>query len=272
VAAERTPRAVVDMYHGAFGGLRDVTVVAQILAGSKSLFVWEAQGGQAKVRRAFSVDGNLAVSEVTMSTPVELLIVNNVMDRGARDASLDRGKPGFKAPFEFAFPLDGQWTPGPHPVVLQFSGKTVDVPFYGEGTPADPVAALYRNAFTQLRQRNVENYLQYMTVKSRAKWQRWYHGLAPEAFQQYHATVTAPRAIKFVLDASPLLLVFHGPVGNWTAGSLRYDYVVKAPGTGELKFANVAFSGFFDDVMSSPTLFDQNVLRPQQAVAEAKAP
>lgn len=270
-AIPRTPKSVVDMYHAGFGGMRDITVVAQILAGSKSLFVWEARGGESNVRRAFSVDQQLAVSEVTMSTPVELMIVNNIMDRAARDPNVDRGVPGFEAQYEFAFPLDGPWTPGPHPVVIQFSGKPVDIPFYGEGAAPDAVSALYRNAFGELRERNVEKFLAHFTARSRTRWQRWYEALSPEAFNQYHAAATAPRSIKFILDASPLLLVFHGDAGNWTAGSLRYDYVVKSPDTGALKFANVAFSGFFDDVLGSPSLFDQNVLRPPQAVAEAKA-
>lgn len=264
VAVDRTPKNVVDMYHGAFGGLRDVTVVAQILAGNKSLFVWEAKrGDDVRMRRAFSVD-DTAVSEVTMSTPVELLIVNNVMDRAARDPNLDRGIPGHKAPFEYAFPLAGAWTPGPHPVVIQFSGRPVDIPIAGEEESADPVVALYRNAYGELRRRNVQKYAEFMTPKSRAKWERWYQSLASDAFQQYHAQATGPRSIKFILDASPLLLVFHGEAGNWKPGSLRYDYVVRSGPSGALKFANVAFSGFFDDVIGSPSLFDQNVLRLTQ--------
>ena len=260
VAQPRTPKSVVDMYHGAFGGLRDVTVVAQILAGSKSLFIWEAKGGQAQVRRAFSVDQNLTVSEVTMSTPVELLIVNNVMDRAARDPKADRGVPGLEAEYEFPFPVDGPWTPGPHPVVFQFSGKPA---------APDAVAALYRNAYGELRERNVDKFLTYLTPASREKWQRWYQSLATETFDEFVRVTTAPREIKFVLDASPVLVVFHGPVGNWTAGSLRYDYVVKSPETGALQFANVSYSSFFDDVIGSPTLFDQNVLRGQQSMASS---
>jgi hypothetical protein len=264
IATNRTPKNVVDMYYSAFGGLRDVTVVAQILAGSKSLFIWEAKGGESQVRRAFSVDQNLSVSEVTMSTPVELLIVNNVMDRAARDPKIDRGVPGLDAQYEFPFPIDGPWTAGPHPVVIQFSGKPVDIPIIGEGAAPDPVSALYRSAYGELRARNVEKFLEYFTPKSRAKWQNWYLSLTPDAFNQFVARTTAARSIKFILDASPLLLVFHGDAGNWQAGSLQYDYIVKSP-AGTLQFANVAYSSFFDDVIGSPSLFDQNVLRPAQS-------
>lgn len=258
VAKDRSPKQVVELYHAGFDGLRDVTVIGQVLAGSKSLFLWEAKGGEGRVRRAFSIDSSLKVSEVTMSTPVELLIVNNIVDRG--------GVPGHKTPYEFAFPIDGAWTPGPHPVVIQFTGKPVDIPFYDDAPAADPVVALYRNAYGELKQRNVEKFLTHFTAKSRTKWQRWYEKLPAEGFAQYHANATAPRAIKFILDASPILIVFHGDAGNWTAGSLRYDYIVKSASNGELKFANVAFSGFFDDVLGSPSLFDQNVLRPAQTM------
>jgi hypothetical protein len=271
VAANRTPKNVVDMYHGAFGGLRDVTVVAQILAGSKSLFIWETKGGNAQVRRAFSVDQNLGVSEVTMSNPVETLIVNNIMDRAARDPKADRGEPGFTAPYEFPFPVDGPWTPGPHPVVIQFSGKPVDIPFYGEGAAPDAVSALYRTAYGELRERNVEKFLEHFTPNSRTKWQRWYQSMTPEAFDQFQTQATAPRSIKFILDAGPLLIVFHGDTGTWKAGTLRYDYLVKNPGTGALQFANVAYSSFFDDVIGSPSLFDQNILRPTQAMTSSTA-
>lgn len=253
VIVNRTAKQVMELYHAGFNGLRDVKVIGQVLAGSKSIFLWETDGGQGRVRRAFSVDNALKVSEVTMATPVELLIVNNIVDRG--------GVPGHKAPFEYAFPLEGAWTPGPHPVVIQFNGKPVDIPFYSDEPSGDPVVALYRSAYGELKQRNVEKFLTHFTAKSRAKWQRWYEKLPAEGFAQYHANATSPRAIKFVLDASPILIVFHGDAGNWTAGSLRYDYIVKSPNSGKLEFANVAFSGFFDDVLGSPSLFDQNVLR-----------
>lgn len=269
VVAERTPKQVVDMYHNAFGGFRDVKVIAQIRAGSKSLFVWEAKGGESKIRRAFAVDDSLAVSEVTMATPVELLIVNNVMDRGARDTTLDRGIPGFKAPFELAFPLEGAWNAGPHPVVLQFSGRPVDILFPAE-TPAatGEVAAFYQSAYGALREGDVERFISHMTSRSQEKWVRWYRSLTPASAEQYLAAAKAPRAIRFVLDAGPLLIVFHGDRENWEAGSLDYDYLLRSVPGGDLKLANVAFSGFFDDVIGSPTLFDQNILRAQ-VVAEA---
>jgi hypothetical protein len=272
-AVARTPKQIVDMYDNAFGELRDVTVVAQVLAGSRSVFVWEAHGGQAHMRRAFAVDadgGKLAVSEVSMSTPVELLIVNNIMDRMAASPDAYRGVANLKTRYEMALPIDNG-TPGANPVVLQFDGEPLDAPIFDTATPpANAVVALYRDAYGALKNHDFEGFFRHFTEKSKAKWQKWYASLAPQSQEQFLAAMTQDRSIHFILDAGPLYLVFHGAPKNWKAGSLKYDYVVKS-GSGGLKFANVGTSGFFDDVIGNERLFDQSVLHGTPVVAESRA-
>jgi hypothetical protein len=272
---ERTPKQIVEMYTIAFGGLRDITVLAQVLAGSKSLFIWEAAAGEGKFRRAFSVapiGSKLFVSEVTMGNPVELLIVNNLFNAMMKNPDAYRPVADLKTSYEYAFPLEGRWNPGPNPVTIQFEGQPLDVPIFDEtSTPSGAIPALYHDTYIALRNGQIESFLKHFTEKSQTKWQRWRASMPAPVFDQYRAAMTRDRSLKFVLDAGPVLIAFHGDPGTWTAGSLKYDYIVHMPRSGELKFANVSFRSFFDDVIGNEALFDQNVFRGQ-TVAEAKTP
>jgi hypothetical protein len=263
---DRTARQMVEMYGGeSFGGLRDVNVVAQLLVGTKSVFVWESRSGQARLRRGFTVEptgSKLTVGEVSMATPVELLIVNNVMNMLAHDLAY-RGVAPVKTRYAVALATGGQASADSHPVRLQFDGEPVDISIFDNSVPAPAgIGALYRTSYRALRDGNVEQFLQHFTAHSRDKWRKWYASMPRATAEQFLTTVTDAGSLEFILDAGPFFIVFHGAPKGWSNGSLTYDYIVKPAGAGELKFANVGRHSFFDDVLGNPALFDQSALRP----------
>jgi hypothetical protein len=197
-----------------------------------------------------------------MGTPVELLIVNSVMNMLAQNPERYRGTLGLQKRYEYALPVGGSGTSGAYPVLLQFDGEPVDIAIFDDAVPAPKgVGTLYRETYRALRDHDLDRFLQHFTEKSQGKWRKWYTSMAPGTADQFLAAMTKDRSLKFILDAGPFYIVFHGDPKTWTAGSLKYDYIVKMPKSGELKFANVSEYSFFDDVLDNPALFDQNVLR-----------
>jgi hypothetical protein len=260
---EQKPRSIrqtVDLYNAAFNGLRDVTVVAQVLAGSKSLFIWEVGTGTPKAMcRAFSVGlsgQKLTASEVTMQTPVDLLIVNNIMTPKVKDPALYKGIAALKKRFEFSLPDD---------IVLQFDGQPLDFDVFDENTPpSNEVTRLYRSAYHAFRLNAMDDYLNAFTPASREKLQKWLASMTAEERESYYKAVTAGRRLRLVINAEPVMLAFYtSPVQQTPHGTMAYDYIVRQP-DGKLAFANVAYESFLDDVLQNPALFDVTALTKQQ--------
>jgi len=266
---EQKPRSVrqtVDLYNTAFSGLRDVTVVAQVLAGSKSLFIWEVGAGTPKAMcRAFSVGlsgQKLTASEVTMQTPVDLLVVNNVMTPRMKEPASYKTVAGLKKRFEVPLPIEGPGENGANGVVLQFDGQPLDFDVFDENTPPpNDVARLYRSAYHAFRLHAMDDYLKSFTPASRVKLQKWFASMTPEEKESFYKAMIAGRTLHLVIDADPVMLVFYtSPVQQKPHGTMAYDYVVRQP-DGKLSFANVADESFLDDILQNPAFFDVTKLQ-----------
>ena len=265
------PDQVAELISQMMGGLQDVTVIAQALMGSESVFVWEAKMPKVSRRAAFSVHamaGNkLTVTDVSsVLDPIGALLVSNM-----RAAARDRGYQPVadpNRPFRYAFPLGGNNTPGEFPVYLQFAGKSYNFSVYDEkATAPDPFLAFYQKVFLTFKKRAFDDYRAFYTPGSQRKLQQLFTALNKEGMENFYRATTMDRYVKFVLDADPVYLVFYSgsAAPQWGAGALAYDFVVKDPNSGKLMMTNFGYEGILDDVLRNRKLFDQQVLKPHPA-------
>lgn len=259
-------RALVAGYHQLFAGPPRLGVVARVAAGDHQIFVWDWPTPDGKrVYQAFAVEsasgGGMRVEIVTSDRPLDTLIVDALQQYALDAAAYAPVAPERR--HHLAFPL-ARGGPGAHPVVLHFDGEATDL----ELTAPETLGAVkvwagnvgealraYLSAWRAFERRDIEAYLGAFTEHSRDKLREAFAAMTPEAFNSYHAQTTAARRLRFVLEASPLVLVYY------TRGQERrvyYDYLI-GDGQRGYKLTNVGFEDFLDDVLHDESLWPADV-------------
>ena len=254
---------ITTRYQGAFAGPQTIKVVGRVRVGDAQLFVWEWPGPKGPMRRGFTVEaaanGSTRVEIVYSGRPLETLIVDVLQQEAVHPREYAPVEPRVR--YRYAFPLSAPGKANVHPVLMLFNGQILDVEMFsaapakaGEtktgGSGAGTPLAAYRTAYGALRDRNVARFSESYTDKSRTKLSAWFQKMNPEEFNSYYATAMQPRALRFILDADPVALVFY-TIG--TEKRLRYEYMVKS-GEG-YKLSNAYSEGFLDDVLGNNALF-----------------
>jgi hypothetical protein len=263
---EKNAVDVTTVYRAAFGNLENVDVIAQVLVGSKSLFIWDAKMIGRPRRRAFSVEPDgptrLVAREVTAANPVDILILS-ILEDGFKDPMAYAAVADPHLRYRQPLAIEGK-NKTAHEVALLFNGQPVDFDAFAETPPTDPLLLFYWNVFTAFKAHKNNEFLAGHSAKSQAKLQQWWKTFTPEAESAYYKSITNGRWVKFVMDGDPVYIVFYGQKkgADWIVGSLSYQYVLKNPQTQHYLIANVLSQGFFDDVIGRNTLFDQRVLKP----------
>jgi hypothetical protein len=255
-----SPKKIVELYHANTGGFQKLEVIAQVMHGPHSLFVWQSNSAPKPVRWAFRVSPigeKLVVSEVTAGASVDLLLIENVMKNSLRDPRTPAPVANLKKRFEFNLG-DSKV----HPVVLQFDGVATDIDiFEGPSTPSE-IVSLYRSAFGALRLQAKEQYLTYFTPPSRKRMEQNFKLMPAEALEQYLEQTVSGGRVRFILSADPVFIVFRTPMNDFEAvdGALTYDTLVRDGASSKLRFANVSNLTFLDGVLRNPAVFDAGAL------------
>ena len=270
-----------------------LTVVAEVLLGPDSMFVFDAatKGGIQRYALYVGLDqkDRVRLSAVGSNTPLELMVLNSFV---AAKTSPDEYKPlsNINLRYQYPIPLAGKMDSGAHPVFFEFDGSPIDFPLINEKVkPPTPLLEFLRGAtlafdggkydvyagdFTPISQERVKPWLAEM---ARRKQELEKEKLGQEKQPAPPAvppavppapptkTVLSPLVqpyVKFVLNAEPIFLVFQaaGPGSNWKSANLTFTYLLHQGG--EYKIANFAFSNTLDDFLQDPALFDKRVLKP----------
>jgi hypothetical protein len=244
-----------------------LTVVAEVLAGSETVFIWDAPTSAGIRRNAFYIGldqkNQTRLSAVSSNAPVEPLILNAFVAAKIYPAvyqpisNLNMG-------YQYPIPLAGPGDAGAHPVFFEFDGAPMDFPIGDEKIKAPtPLLEFLRNAAFAIRSGKDKSFASDFTPRSREIMSQW---LAATE-KQKPATATAGLVsammanVKFVLNADPIFLVFQAPGSgdNWTPPALSYSYVAREGGT--YKIANFSSMNTLDDFLQNPALFDKNILK-----------
>jgi hypothetical protein len=256
---------VTNVYRAAFGNLENIDVIAQVLVGSKSLFIWDAHMPGRPRRRAFAVEpegpSRLVAREVTSAAPVDTLILS-IFEESVKNpaAYIPLTDPHLR--YRQPLAIEGK-NKTPHEVAMLFNGEPVEFDAFGETPVSNPLLLFYRKVFTAFKARKQEEFLAGHSAKSQAKLRQWWKTFNKDAEDAYYSTMVTGRWVKFVMDGDPVYIVFYSlnKGNNWTAGTLGYQYVVKNAQTQQYLISNVLSEGFLDDVIGKNDLFDQRVLK-----------
>jgi hypothetical protein len=251
-----------------------LTVVAEVLVGSETMFIWDASTKAGIQRNAFYVGldqkNQLRLSAVSSNSPVEPLILNAFVAAKMYPAVY---KPisNLNVGYQYPIPLAGPGDAGAHPVFFEFDGAPMDFPIGDEKIKAPtPLMEFLRNAAFAIRDGEDKSFAADFTPRSAKTISQW---LAATKKRQQASTspasnyataglISAMMAnVKFVLDADPIFLVFQAPGSgdNWMPQALSYSYVVREGGT--YKIANFSSMNTLDDFLQDPALFDKNILK-----------
>jgi hypothetical protein len=251
-----------------------LTVVAEVLVGSETVFIWDASTRAGIQRNAFYVGfdqkNQLRLSAVSSNSPVEPLILNAFVAAKMYPAAY---KPisNLNVGYQYPIPLAGPGDAGAHPVFFEFDGATMDFPISDQKIKAPtPLLEFLRNAAFAIRSGKDKYFGADFTPRSGKTISQW---LAATKKRQQASTspasnyataglISAMMAnVKFVLDADPIFLVFQAPGSgdNWMPQALSYSYVVREGGT--YKIANFSSMNTLDDFLQNPALFDKNILK-----------
>ena len=250
---------IMNRFHEAFAGAPSITVVARAWVGTSQLFVWEWSAAKGSIRRGFIVDmlpnGSTRVDLAYSGRPLETLIVDIMQQQLAHPVDYAPVEQG--ARHKYTLPLVKLDTPGAHAVTLLFNGEPLNIKMFSPGdlsagdtsVTKSPIKT-YREAYSALRERNLDQFSSAYAEKSGNKMRLWFQSVPPAELNAFFATAAAPRTLHFLLDADPVFLLFY------TRGSdkqLRYEYLLKVGGT--YKLANAYAEGFLDDVLGNETFF-----------------
>jgi hypothetical protein len=284
-----------------------LTVVAEVLAGQDTMFIWDSETKNGIVRRSMYVgldrSGNLRLSAPGGNNPVDDLLQNAFVAAQAAPDSY-KALPGINLRYQFLLPLAGKLDGGPHPVLFEFDGSTFDFPLNDEKVKAPtPLLDFLRTAHSALKSGMYEAYASFFTPNSQEKVKEL--GAAEEkrrqeeklqrekkpepekskpvpvsATQSAATPASKPKAavplpppvshVKFVLNADPIYLVFQAPGKGdvWTPDTLTYSYVLHQGG-GDYKITNFEYQNTLDEFLQHSGLFDMNLLKPAPAKAGA---
>ena len=265
--SDRTPAQLVTAYRAVFGGMKDIVVDAEVLNGTKHLFIWHSASAATPIRRAFAVDGDidsLAVHEVTSADPVSVIIMDNVMEAMRVAPAAYKSLASRATKFEYALPVRGA-----EPVVMQFNGSVLDVTPLGARTASSSadvadVLRIYADTAESLRLHAIDQFLAHFTPESAKKIKALVDALPEAAYNSVYDLSWQVKHIRLVAGSDPVYVVFYTLSDP---NKFKYDYLVRDPATNKLLFANVARHGLADDVFGRPELFDPARVIGQQAPA-----
>lgn len=266
-----------------------LTVVAEVLLGPDSMFVFDAatKGGIQRYALYVGLDqkDRVRLSAVGSNTPLELMVLNSFI---AARTSPDEFKPlsNINLRYQYPIPLAGKMDSGAHPVFFEFDGSPIDFPLINEKVkPPTPLLEFLRGATLAFDGGKYDVYAGDFTPNSQERAKPWLADMARRKQEELEKeklgqekqpppavppatqtkTVLSPLVqpyVKFVLNAEPIFLVFQaaGPGSNWKPANLTVTYLLHQDG--EYKIANFAFSNTLDDFLQDPALFDKRVLKP----------
>src|SRR5271156_4169202 len=195
-------------------------VVAEVLVGSETMFIWDAPTRAGIQRNAFYVGldqrNQLRLSAVSSNSPVEPLILNAFV--AARTApAVYKPIPNIKVDYQYPIPMAGPGDAGAHPVFFEFDGAPMDFPIDDEKIKAPtPLLEFLRNAAFAIRSGKDKSFAGDFTPRSRetiSKWlaaiekreqakQRSQAGAAPASNYETAGLIGAMMGnVKFVLNA-----------------------------------------------------------------------
>jgi hypothetical protein len=176
----------------------------------------------------------------------------------AAEQLLAENQPGARAvesmEFQHAVPVPGL------PARWMFNGFSTSWDAFGNGpVPDHPVTRAYASAVRSLYQGDFEAYAAAHLPFSA---QRLRESVASMDNQQKAAFAESVRRegrkVTFVLDATPIFLVFYETDGR----GLQYDTLL-APGDGSpVRLCNFFFEGFIDEILKDRGFFHDPVIRP----------
>jgi hypothetical protein len=251
-----------------------LTVVAEVLVGSQTMFIWDASTKAGIQRNAFYVGldqkNQLRLSAVSSNSPVEPLILN-AFAAAKMYPAVYKPISNLKLGYQYQIPLVGPGEAGAHPVFFEFDGAPMDFPIGDEKIKAPtPLLEFLRNAAFAIRNGKDKSFASDFTPRSGQTISQWL--AATKKRQQTSAFPASKYAtaglissmlanVKFVLDADSVFLVFQAPGSgdNWMPQALSYSYVVREGGT--YKIANFSSMNTLDDFLQNPALFDKNFLK-----------
>src|SRR5208282_2477364 len=256
-----------------------LTVVAEVLVGSETMFIWDAPTRAGIQRNAFYIGldqkNQLRLSAVSSNSPVEPLILNAFV-AARTDPAVYKPISNIKVDYQYPIPLAGPGDAGAHPAFFEFDGAPMDFPIGDEKIKATPLLEFLRNAAFAIRSGKDKSFASDFTPRSRetiSQWlaatekreqakQRSRASASPASNYETAGLISAMMAnVKFVLNADPIFLVFQarGSGDKWMPQDLSYSYVLREGGT--YKIANFSSMNTLDDFLQNPALFDKNILK-----------
>ncbi len=164
--------------------------------------------------------------------------------------------------FDFEIPLPG--AQGGHETLLQFNGKRYNVNVCKDTVdPDDEVASLFQRQFFVIKNNSREALAELYGGRTREGYLEWIKKAHEESLKSganyldghFKEMATVDRALRFILDADPLYIVFYQKEGN---EKLLNQFIVRDPQNGQLKFRNLYVLDFFKQWLDSPNI--QNAL------------
>jgi hypothetical protein len=273
---DNTPASWIDAARSNFD-FDHLNVVAEVLVGSETMFVWESSTKSGIQRDAFYVGSDRMnrsrLSIVSSNDPVLALIK---MSFDAAGTANGQASPADVAlPYRYRIPLAGNGDPGPHPVTLEFDGTPMDFPVGDEKVkPPTPLLAFMRKAARDLQDGKYDSFATDYSSRSRERVKQWFASMQsrnPAAHPPQPAAEMSRAAagmlsviesnVKFVLDAAPVYLVFQSraPGNSWTPDSLSFSYIVREGCT--YRIANFSSVDDLEEFLQNPALFDKTILK-----------
>ena len=230
----------------------------RIDVGVESWFSWELPLGGKPFNRItrFSQQGGswLWADELRSSTTrsMQTLLSN-------AEQQLADNKPGVRAVetmgFQHVISVPGL------PVRWMFNGFSTSWDAFGNGpVPDHPVTRAFASAASSLYQGDFEAYAAAHLPFSGKRIREWIASMNNEQKAAFADSVrTEGRKVTFVLDASPIFVVFYETNGR----GVKYDTLVVGGRDGStVQLCNFLFEGFIDEILKNRGFFYDPVIRP----------
>lgn len=286
-----------------------LTVVAELLAGPDTMFIWDSETKSGVLRRALYVgpdkSGSVRLSAPGGNNPIDDMLQSAFVAAQA-DPNSYKPVPGLNLHYQAAVPLGGEKSAGAHPVVFEFDGMPVDLPLNDEKVKApSPLLDFFRKADVAIHDERYDAYVSDFTPKSQEKVKQWTDAqektkqeklkqeklqeekkLEEQKLKPEQTTATKPAVppdakakaaappplfahAKFVLNADPIFLVFQAPGGGSGWAPAKLTYTYVLHQGDDYKITNFEYANTLDEFLQNPALFDKNVLKPPPVKAAA---
>lgn len=241
------------------GGLSSVRVALQVRLPTGRIFIWESTNAGKSVTmslyfREASV-GKWVAQPINEGMPMEQMLKWSLQTSWVAKTISKQ----VETKFQFRIALTGSRMKSSDrsAAMLKFNGSLVQKPLRDiSDAPLAPVS-YYKNVLQLLKTKGFLSFSNSLTAESQKKINSWWDRLDLNSQNEWIDAISRDVYINFLLDASPIYIMFYSKGNGINWSNMGHVYLVKSSGDRKFRIANFSSTSYQDVLLKDAEIFGE---------------